>query len=464
MIDKNLIYDVVIIGAGPAGLFAAMQLSDQGKKVLLIDQGPDLDERVIQSQKNEVTPFGFGGSGGFSDGKVIFSTETGGRLSDLMEIVKLNNYIQTTQQIWRKFSSGLSVDDFTELSNQGLKDKAASYNLHLIVSDTLHIGTDILPSVLQRMRNYLIENNVDMVMDTTVDMIINRNFTAPGYILGEMSKFRTVAHSPDDEYFFDSNNIIIAPGRGGSKWLSEQIESLGLDRIPTPVDIGVRVEVPAKVTEHLTNELYEFKLKYQTPSYNDWVRTFCVCPYGQVSLEKYESTTLVNGYSNKNKNSQNTNFAFLSSIQLGPPLSKPLEFSENIIRTTNSIANGALVQRLGDLMRHKRTKSLDGNNVEPTLLDASPGDLGLAYPYRFVTNILEGLKAIDKMAPGIFSDDTLLYAPEIKLYSSMADVDENMMSKIDGLYFIGDGSGVTRGIAQACVTGLISADHILNKK
>jgi hypothetical protein len=341
----------------------------------------------------------------------------------------------------------LEIDNFTESSNNNLVNEAKEFGLELIISDIIHVGSDILPKVLDNIRDYLVNNNINLKMNCEVnDIKIDNNdiclYTSNGKIT--------------------SKKVIIAPGRGGSKWVLQQTSNLGLNQLNTNVDVGVRVEIPYDVTKHLTDELYEFKLLYKTPSYNDLVRTFCVCPRGIVASEKYDNNvTLVNGYSNKQKNSNNTNFAFLSSINLGPPISKPLEFSDNIIKTVNSISNGILVQRLGDLLDHRRTKTLKDNKVIPTLKDCYPGDLALAYPYRFVKNIIEGLEAIDKIANGIFDDSTLLYAPEVKMYSSMVNVNENMMSDIEGLYFCGDGSGTTRGISMACISGLIASDDIL---
>jgi uncharacterized FAD-dependent dehydrogenase len=442
------IYDVAIVGAGPAGLFAAMELSCDCN-VVLIDQGPDLATRIYNSSGDKVKPFGFGGSGGFSDGKIIFSNETGGRLNELLSSVTLDVKLSDVYGIWNDLSRGLDIERFGFVYNNPLVDVAKKCGLELVVSEIMHIGSDILPIVLSNIE-YELDGRINIKMGVCVTDFFPAN--------------KCICLSTSDGEIW-AKNVIIAPGRGGSEWLSTISNRLGLSSKDTPVDIGVRIEVPSSTTKSITDELYEFKLRYVTPSYNDLVRTFCVCPNGRVVEEKYNGTTLVNGYSNTKSKSDNTNFAFLSSIKLGQPISRALDFSKNITHTTNSIADGVLVQRLGDIIKFRRStaSSISNNSVVPTLDTASPGDLTLAYPHRFVVNIIEGLMAINDMIPGVYTDDTLLYAPEIKMYSSMADVDENMMSKIDGLYFCGDGAGTTRGIAQACVSGMVAAEHIISK-
>lgn len=442
------LYDVAIVGSGPAGLFAALRLANQGLQVVLIDKGPDLDERVKNSQKTSIKPFGFSGSGLFSDFKIIFSKITGGRLNEIIDDHKFENYLLETKNIWLDFIGDIEVDNFTNLSNHKLVRQAKDLELELIVSDTIHVGSDTSPKVLSKVRDYLIQNKVYFIMNCEIKNI-------------EATRYGIKLYSAND--IIAAKYVMVAPGRGGSKWLQAQSNKLGIKTKNVNLDVGVRVEVPFEVTQHLTDEIYEFKLKYITPSYKDEVRTFCCNPRGIVVEEKHGDVILVNGYSNKNKNSNNTNFAFLSSIKLEEPESNPLEFSENITRTVNSIANGSMIQRLGDLLNYRRTKTLNGNRIIPSLKTASCGDIALAYPYRFVMNIIEGLQGIDKIAPGVLDNDTLLYAPEIKLYSSMVDIDQNLMSKIDNLYFAADGAGITRGIFQACVCGLIIADDILEK-
>lgn len=450
------IYDVVIVGAGPAGLFAALVLAKTDLKVALIDKGPSLDNRI--TNRNSAGLSGFGGSGGgINDGKLIFSSVTGGRLDEYLDSEKLNNYLENTKEIWLNFIRDIEIDNFTNLKNKDLVEKAAVYGWELIVSDTIHIGSDLLPMVLKNIEQYLIQKHVDITMDCGIQSIIPPQKDIPGYLGLKTDYFKL----GNGNKFLQAKNVILAPGRGGAKWLQEQCFKLGIQTEVGMVDIGVRVEVPFEVTQHLTDAIYEFKLKYITPSYQDTVRTFCCNPRGIVVKEEHNNFTLVNGYSNKDKNSLNTNFAFLSSIKLTEPTSNPLEFSEHIAHTVNSIAQGVMVQKFGDLINYKRTKSLGGNKVKPTL-ECYCGDLGLALPHRFTSNIIEGLLSLDNIAPGVADDSTLLYAPENKLYSSVVKVDNNMRTDIKGLYVIGDGGGLTRGLVHSSISGMIAANHVIS--
>lgn len=465
----NKEYDVVIVGAGPAGLFAALDLGMSGKNVLLVDKGPSLAERRKELGKSSVKPFGFGGAGTGSDGKIIFSTMTGGCLNTLMPEVELSKWLNVVKGYWDVFIEDAPVGRYYNTADLDLAKRAAANGVELITSDIIHTGSDLLPIVLGRLEKTLYQYGVEILMDTEVVdikprleqriLLTNRNELDRGQYVVALKDYDCWVSKTKAKCVI-ADNIIFAPGRGGAKWLSGIADKFGIEKEDNFVDIGVRVEVPASVTREVTDKLYEFKMKHITQSYMDVVRTFCCNPNGYVVQEKYNDCTLVNGHSNRNSKSENTNFALLSSIKLGPPISKALEFSENIIRTTNSIADGVLVQRLGDLLDCHRTKSLNKNTVIPTL-DANPGDLSLAYPARFVINIIEGLQAIDNIIPGIFQDDTLLYAPEVKMYSSRIKVDKNMESSKKGVYFCGDGVGLSRGIAQACVCGLLAAEGII---
>lgn len=438
------IYDVMIIGAGSAGMFSAIKLAKSGLNVLIVDKGQDLNNRIKELGNKSFSPIGWGGAGTGSDGKLIFSKTTGGRLNQLINDDKLSLYLKECKDIWNSFIGDLEVERFDKTKDLELISEANKCNLDLEISDLIHIGSDLLPQVLSNIRDFIINNKIDILMEREV-----KNIEVGGdyFIIDE----------------FKAKNVIIAPGRGGAQWLKRISEKLQIGNKNVNVDVGVRVEIPFEVTRKLTDKIYEFKIKYITPSYNDEVRTFCVNPGGFVVEENYGEKKLVNGYSNKNLKSGNTNFAFLSSIRLTDPINDPLNFSDNIIRTVNSISKGVMVQRLGDLINFKRSRDLSNNSVKPTLDTAFPGDLSLAIPYRFLENIKEGLFAIDKMCPGIYDESTLLYAPEIKLYSSMIEANENMETKYSGLYIAGDGAGVSKGIVQACISGLIAADDILRK-
>lgn len=439
------IYDVIIIGAGSAGMFSAIKLAKKGLDILIIDKGPDLNKRILEIGKKSFSPIGWGGAGTGSDGKLIFSKTTGGRLTQLIPDSKLSLYLEICRNMWNDFIGDLDVERFDKNKNLSLINKAFQLNLDLEISDIIHVGSDLLPKVLSNIKDFIKNSKIDILMDKEIkDITINKDY----FIIDE----------------FKSKNVIIAPGRGGAQWLKGVSEKLEIGNKNVNVDVGVRVEVPFGVTKNLTEKIYEFKIKYITPSYKDEVRTFCVNPGGFVVEENYGDKKLVNGYSNKNLKSNNTNFAFLSSIRLTDPINDPLNYSDNIIKTVNSIAKGVMVQSLGDLLNFRRSRDLTNNSVKPTLDTAFPGDLSLAIPFRFLENIKEGLFAIDKMCPGIYHKDTLLYAPEIKLYSSMVDVNENMETKHPGLYVAGDGAGISKGIVQACISGLIASDNILKNK
>jgi len=439
------IYDVIIIGAGSAGMFSAIKLANKGLNILIVDKGQDLDNRIKELGQKSFSPIGWGGAGTGSDGKLIFSKTTGGRLNQLIPDNKLSLYLEESRNIWNNFIGDLEVERFDKIKDLSLINKAFQLNLDLEISDIIHVGSDLLPKVLYNMRKFIQDSKVDILMENEIkDIKIEKDY----FIIDE----------------FKAKNVIISPGRGGAQWLKRISEKLEINNKNVNVDVGVRVEIPFEVTRDLTDKIYEFKIKYITPSYKDEVRTFCVNPGGFVVEENYGEKKLVNGYSNKNFKSDNTNFAFLSSIRLTDPINDPLNFSDNIIKTVNSIAKGVMVQRLGDLLNFRRSRDLSNNSVRPSLDTAFPGDLSLAIPYRFLENIKEGLFAIDKMCPGIYDENTLLYAPEIKLYSSMIDVNENMETKYSGLYVAGDGAGISKGIVQACISGLIAADSILKKK
>ena len=445
-------YDVIIVGAGPAGIFAAWRLAELSyKNVLLIDKGPSIEDRINLSVKDGVIPEGFGGAGGFSDGKLIFSSEIGGSLSEFVGEQKLDEYIKKSFNIWNDFGFKYpNIEKFLSIDAQDIIDNANKNDIDIVTYDIIHVGSDNLPYLLKDVENN-IGNNTSLLMNTNV---VNIETNDDGFIVDCGNEQ------------FSSKYLIVAPGRGGSSWVNSQLSKIGIFSLQNNVDIGVRVELPYHAVSHLTDRLYEFKIRYITPTYKDKVRTFCVCPGGVVVKEKNSDYTLVNGFSNARLKTDNTNFALLSSVKLGPPISLPLEFSQNIAKTANILSGGVMVQRFGDLLNNRRSTnlSLSRNSVVPTLKDAVPGNLALAYPYRFLLNIIEGLNGISKIAEGVIDDDVLLYAPEIKMYSSRIPVDENMMSSHNGLYICGDGAGTTRGIVQASVSGLIAADNILVKE
>ncbi|MFZ3063460.1 MAG: FAD-dependent oxidoreductase [Actinomycetota bacterium] len=440
-------YDVIIVGAGPAGIFAAIELSkEKSAKVLLVEKGSDLQKRGRNSVNS-----GWGGSGAFSDGKLILSTVVGGWLSEYVPLEELDTLISYIDSIYEKFGGaterhGTDVDRIKEFQRQ-----AVMADLVLVPAVVRHLGTDRCVRLLKEIRRYLDEKKVEIRTEVEALRILVGNGRAHGVEL----------RSGDQ---IEASNVIIAPGRAGAHWLVEEAQRLGLTISNNQVDIGVRVEVPAPIAEPLTKDLYESKLIYHSKSFEDEVRTFCMNPYGVVTTEVYnDNVVTVNGHSYARKKTANTNFALLASTTFTEPFKEPIAYGKYIARLANLLGEGIIIQRLGDLQIGRRSTPdrIRRGTVVPTLKSATPGDLSFALPYRYISDILEMLQALDKIAPGINSRNTLLYGVEAKFYSSRPKLDANLQTEIKNLYAIGDGAGITRGLVQASVAGVIAARSII---
>ena len=445
-------YDVVIIGAGPAGIFAAVELTKEGGQrkpphILLIEQGQDIDIR----DRAQLTR-GWGGSGAYSDGKLILSTEVGGWLADYVAAKDLNELIDYVDGIYLEFGGTAERHGQNPAKIRKLKQAAALAELALIPVVVRHLGTDICLTVLKNMRRYL-GDRIDIVTDMAVAEIVTSDGRATAVKLADGTEILAGA-------------VIAAPGRAGARWLAAEATRLGLGKHANQVDLGVRVEVPASVMEPLTDELYEAKLVYRSKQFEDRVRTFCVNPYGEVTKEHYhDSIETVNGHSYADRRTANTNFALLVSTTFTEPFKEPIAYGEYIARLANLLGEGIIVQRLGDLMRgHRSTPArLARSTVRPTLADATPGDLSFVLPYRYISDILEMLAAMDKIAPGVNSRNTLLYGVEVKFYSQRLKLSGGLETDLPNLYAIGDGAGITRGLIQASAAGVVAARAILAK-
>jgi len=442
-------YDVIIVGAGPAGIFAALELAKKkgaaSPTVLLVEQGRDIDTR----QRDSLTR-GWGGSGAFSDGKLILSTEVGGWLSEYVPVDELAGLIDYVDRVYQDFGGDAERHGEDPVKVRQLKRAATLAELTLLPVIVRHLGTDICLKVLREMRREL-GGKIDIKTDTAVAEIISENGQAAGVILADGTKITASA-------------VIAAPGRAGARWLAAEAGRLGLTKRNNQVDLGVRVEVPAPVMEPLTKDLYEAKLVYRSKQFEDRVRTFCVNPYGEVTKERYhDSIETVNGHSYADRRTGNTNFALLVSTMFTEPFKEPILYGEYIARLANLLGEGIIVQRLGDLMRGRRSTAarIARSTVRPTLADATPGDLSFVLPYRYISDILEMLAAMDKIAPGVNSRNTLLYGVEVKFYSQCLRVSGTMETELKGLYAIGDGAGVTRGLIQASAAGVIAARAIM---
>ena len=440
--------DVVIIGAGPAGIFAALELikTDPGIKIVIIEQGNDIHKR---SRTGREMLIGWGGAGAYSDGKLTISTDVGGQLSNIIsddELLKMLEYVDALYTQYAPSSDlfALESDEAEKISAQ-----ARLAGLVYIPTKIRHIGTENLLVTLENLRLFL-DGKVDMIFNTHVEEILTKDLKVTGVKLSDA----TVINTPQ---------VIAAPGRVGSSWMSNQAKRLGLETHPNPVDLGVRVELPAVIMEHLTCRAYETKFVYYSRTFDDKVRTFCMNPYGEVVIETLGDIITVNGHSWATKRTENTNFALLVSADFTEPFDDPIGYGESVAKLANMIGKGAIVQRLGDLLSGRRTtpERLQKCSTRPTLRQATPGDLSYCLPYRILTDIAEMLSSLDRVAPGVNSAHTLLYGIEVKFYSNRIKLDSNLMSHIEGLYIIGDGAGITRGLIQASCSGIIAARSIL---
>ena len=448
-------YDTMILGCGEAGVFAGYELirRNPGMKVLIVDQGQDIYHRscpIVAGKVRECidckvchTMCGFGGAGAFSDGKFNFTTQFGGWLTDFMEPGKVMELIDYVDSI--NVAHGATTQCFSTSTPEAkaLERRALAYDLHLLQARCKHLGTEnnlrILTNIYEGLRDKL-----EFRFNTEVASIARAD---SGYRL-------TLAKGGEVSCRF----LIAAPGRSGAEWFSNQCKDLGLELLNNQVDIGVRVELPATVFEHITDVVYESKLVYRTKQYGDQVRTFCMNPYGHVVAENVEGINTVNGhsYADPALRSENTNFALLVSNRFTSPFNEPYRYGKHIASLSNMLSGGVLVQRFGDLVGGRRTNEhrMGKSFVRPTLTAAVPGDLSLALPKRQLDDIIEMIYALDKIAPGTANHDTLLYGAEVKFYSSRLELSGELETKLPGFFAIGDGAGVTRGLAQAGASGV----------
>jgi uncharacterized FAD-dependent dehydrogenase len=452
-------YDVVIVGAGPAGIFAAIELVRSGrvKRILIAERGKPIAKRKCPAHQTHCVGCetcaimtGWGGAGAFSDGKLTLSTDVGGWLGDFVGIEGLGRLVEDSDRIWLEFGATTEVHGPDAETADRLMREATMAEMRLIPMRIRHIGTDRSPVVLQAMHDYLVKQGVDVRLKTEVAAILADSGHVTGIEFTDGTRIKADA-------------VIAAPGRDGADWLAEQAQALGIRLTSNAVDIGVRVEVPAPVMEPLTDPLYEAKLIYYSKQFGDQVRTFCMNPYGEVTTESYGDIVTVNGHSFAEKRTENTNFAVLVSQSFTEPFHEPITYGHSIAGLANLLGEGILVQRLGDLKAGRRStpKRIAESVVKPTMPQATPGDLSFVLPYRHLADILEFLEALDTLVPGVGGDGTLLYGVEVKFYSSRVELDKNLQSQIAGLYAIGDGAGVTRGLVQSSASGLVAARAIL---
>jgi len=457
----SLQFDVIIVGAGPAGIFSALELTqNMPLNILILDKGPDIDQRRCPASRGlgciKCDPCtllcGWGGAGAFSDGKLTLSTEIGGWLNEYRSKEKLSELIVYVDDIYLRFGAprhlyGTSTDKIGEIER-----KASFSGLKLIPQKLRHLGTEKCADILRKMRSHL------------KDRVYVRTRTEVKGLLAKNDKIEGVETTKGER--ISGKYVIVAPGRSGAEWLKLEAQLLGLKTLNNPVDVGLRVEVLAPVMYELTDVLYEPKLIYYSKSFDDKVRTFCIAPEGEVITESYDGVITVNGQSYAEKKTGNTNFAILVSTSFTEPFREPIAYGKYLARLTNLLSGGVMIQRLGDLVAGRRSteERIKRSLVAPTLKNATPGDLSFVLPYRYLTDIREMLQALDQVMPGVHSKDTLLYGMEVKFYTSKLQLSDCLETKIRNLFTIGDGAGVTRGLIQSSVSGVIVAREIIERE
>ena len=453
-------YDVIIIGAGPGGIFAAYELMQQKPdiKVAVFEAGHALNKRRCPIDGDKIKTCigckscsimsGFGGAGAFSDGKYNITNDFGGTLYEYIGKKQALDLMKYVDEINLKYG-GEGTKLYTTAGSQ-FKTICVQNDLHLLDASVRHLGTDINYVVLENLYAYL-EDKVDFFFDTPVQTI---EIVDNGYVV----------KCKDATY--ECEKCIVSVGRSGSKWMEQVCKELDIPTKSNRVDIGVRVELPANVFAHLTDELYESKIVYRTKKYEDRVRTFCMNPKGAVVNENTNGIITVNGHSYEDPamQTENTNFALLVAKHFSEPFKDSNGYGESIARLSNMLGGGVIVQRFGDLIRGQRStpSRIEEAFITPTL-QATPGDLSLVLPKRILDGIIEMIYALDKVAPGTANDDTLLYGVEVKFYNMEVEASEKLESRYDGLYIIGDGSGITHSLSHASASGVHVARDIANK-
>ncbi|MCF2142304.1 MAG: FAD-dependent oxidoreductase [Candidatus Heimdallarchaeota archaeon] len=453
--------DFVIVGAGPAGIFCALELVKQGiTNITLIDRGKEVTKRHCPRREQNIEcvacktcdiTSGFGGAGAWSDGKITkdVTGTVGGWMSDFLSMKELSELIEYVDQTILGFSNGgdryFSPDpEFVER----MESLCRKENMKLVTYPIRHLGTDNASAIMENIYQYL-KDKINIVLRKKVDKILVKDGAAIG-----------VRTSDGREY--KAKKVVMAVGRGGTNWLKAECNRLGISYSNNAVDIGVRVETLNEYCKEFTDNLYEFKIEYVTRTYEDHVRTFCVCPGGYVTTERYDETTCVNGESRTDVNSPNTNFAILVTCNFTEPFKQPIRYAKHVANLANMLSGGnsVLIQRFEDLKNGRRSTSerLKRSVIRPTLESAVAGDISFAIPSRVMSDLRDFLTHLNAIMPGIDGPNTLIYAPEIKLYSIRIDMTKNLESKtVKNLYFIGDGAGITRGVMQSAISGVVVA-------
>lgn len=458
-------YDVIIVGAGPAGLFAAYELitKNNNMKIALLDKGAKAEHRVCPMSKNggpclNCKPCailsGYGGAGTFSDGKLNFIPKIG--KSDLfkyMGISEANALIDDTEQIFNKFNMDSDVYPSNMEEANKIKDRVTMLGHNLLIIKQKHLGSDKLPGYIKDFTDFLEQAGVEIFERASVNDIAKSN------------DLYNVTYNNDK--VIQAKKVIVAPGRAGAKWVQELADKYNIAYNSQSIEIGVRVEVRKEILKEITDVIYDPTIFIKTDTYSDEIRTFCTNPGGFVAKESYEGYICVNGHSLKETKSDNSNFAFITKINLTDPVTNTRLYGESIARIANVLGDGKpIIQTLKDLKLGHRSEwhKIEKGYIEPTLKDCVAGDLALVLPHRVIVDILEGLDKLEEIIPGVNNDETLLYGPEIKFFSNEIATNNNMKLENEDIYFVGDGAGKAGNIVTAAATGLIAARDILNQK
>lgn len=469
---SNLKTDVLIIGAGPSGIFTALEMLKNGskKKIMIVEKGLPVEKRHCPKAKTgkcvnckpdcNITT-GFSGAGAFSDGKLSLSCEVGGNLPDLIGHEFAQQMIEYTDGIYLSFGADKKVEGVGHDEKiKAIRLRAIQAGLKLVDCPIRHLGTEMAQELYGKIEKHLTDNGVEIIFKTECVDLIVEDGRAKGAV------FLPCGKPESEKLSVSADNVVIATGRKGADWLEDMCKKHNIEHLPGTVDIGVRVEVRNEVMEDVNEALYESKLIGYPEPFTNKVRTFCQNPGGFVSQENYDNNSLavVNGHSYKNTKSDNTNLAILCSHNFRPPFDEPIPYAKKVGELVNMLADGhILVQRYGDILAGKRTwqEDLARSNVRPTLPDAVAGDLTAAMPYRTLMNIIKFIEAVDKVVPGFASEETLLYGPEIKFYSNKVKMDEKFNTNIEGLHCLGDSSGWTRGLMMASVMGVLMGRELI---
>ena len=466
----NRSYDIVIVGAGPAGIFTAIEMLRRGteKKILIVEKGKAIEKRVCPKVKTKkcmnckpchITT-GFSGAGAFSDGKLSLCEEVGGDLPSLIGAEYAKEMIDYTDSIYLEFGADTHIEGLEhEEEKKEIRRNAIKAGLKLVDCPIRHLGTEKAQEIYYAIEQYLLKGGVEILFDTECrDLLITEDEVCRGIVIA----------TGDGEERVEAEEVIVATGRRGAEWLEKLCAEHHIAHQPGTVDIGVRVEVRNEIMEKINTVLYESKLVGHPAPFKNKVRTFCQNPGGFVSQENYDhGLAVVNGHSYKDLKSSNTNLAILVSHNFSTPFNQPIEYAQKVGELTNMLGAGhILVQRFGDILDGKRTwpKELAESNVRPTLPDAEAGDITAAMPYRAMMNIINFIKAVDHVVPGFASYETLLYSPELKFYSNRVKMDENFTTSVRGLHCLGDSSGWTRGLMMASVMGVIMGRKLMEKE